>query len=178
MTLTHLPIRTERLLLRNFRADDWRSVHDYAVDPDVVRYVEWGPNTEADTKNFVDRVIEQSLISPRVDFELVVEPVGKDELIGAASIHISNALHREGWIGYCLNKRFWGQGMATEAAKALLSFGFTQLNLHRIFATVDPTNVASSNVLQKIGMVYEGRLKSHKCVRGTWRDTDIYAVIE
>jgi RimJ/RimL family protein N-acetyltransferase len=153
-------------------------VHSYAADADVVRYVEWGPNTEADSKNFVERVIELGRVSPRVDFELAVISARENELVGAASIHISNALNREGWIGYCLNKRFWGQGIATEAATALIAFGFAQLGLHRIFATVDPANAASARILQKLGMSYEGQLRSHKLVRSSWRNTDMYAVIE
>jgi len=102
----------------------------------------------------------------------------EDKLIGGASIHISNPGNREGWIGYCLNKQFWGQGIGTEAARALLTFGFSKLGLHRIFATVDPANIASSNILQKIGMLHEGHFRDHKFVRGKWRDTDFYAVIE
>ena len=165
-------------MLRDFCVDDWHSVHCYAADPDVVRFVEWGPNTEDDTKDFVSRAIQMSQINPRVDFELALVSVQENAVIGAASIHISQLANREGWIGCCLNKRFWGLGIATEAAKALVSFGFTELRLHRIFATADPANSASANVLQKLGMVLEGRFRSHKLVRGTWRDSDIYAVIE
>ena len=59
-------------MLRDFVPEDWQSVHCYACDPDVVKYVEWGPNTEADSQGFVDRVIELSKIEPRVDFELAL----------------------------------------------------------------------------------------------------------
>lgn len=176
--VAQLPIRTERLLLRDFHANDWSSVHSYAADPEVVRFVEWGPSTESDSKAFVDQAIQVAQKDPRLDFHLAVLSIQENSVIGAASIHISNPLHREAWIGYCLNKGFWGFGLATEAAKALISFGFTELGLHRIFATVDPANKASVKVLQKIGMSYEGRFKSHKLVRGVWRDTEIYAVVE
>src|ERR1700722_3445769 len=136
MNENNLPIKTERLLLRNFHSDDWSAVHVYASDSEVVRYQEWGPNSEEDTKKFVDSAIKSSKLKPGVDFELAIILLEKDELIGAGGIHISNAGNREGWIGYCLNKLWWGKGIGTEVAKALVSFGFSQLNLHRIFATV------------------------------------------
>jgi [ribosomal protein S5]-alanine N-acetyltransferase len=175
--LEYLPIKTERLLLRDFAVGDWPSVHSYAADPDVVRYVEWGPNTESDSRNFVDYAIRLSKEDPRLGYELaVVLPIEKT-LVGVGAIHISNPVNREGWIGYCFNKRYWGEGMATETAAALLAFGFSQLGLNRIFATVDPKNRPSANVLLKIGMLYEGHLREHKLVRGRWRNTDLYAII-
>ena len=64
--------------------------------------------------------------------------------------------NREAFIGYCLSRDSWGQGYATETAKGLLSFGFSQLRLHRIFATCDPANLASARVLEKSGMQLEG----------------------
>jgi len=173
-----LPIKTKRLILRDFHVDDWQSVHRYAIDADVIRYVEWGPNTEVDTKNFIARTIEMAQATPRREFELAVILTETNELLGAASVHVSNVANREGWIGYCLNRQSWGQGFATEAATALLTFGFSELGLHRIFATVDPANTASAGVLKKLGMAYEGRFREHKSVRGKWRDTDIYATLE
>jgi ribosomal-protein-alanine N-acetyltransferase len=176
--LIDLPIKTERLHLRNFRADDWLAVHSYASDPEVVRFVEWGPNTEDVSQNFVQRVIQLSQADPRVDFELAIVLSDENILVGAASIHVSHPANQEGWIGYCLNRQFWGRGIASEAADALISFGFSALQLKRIYATVDPQNAASAGVLSKARMSYEGRLRSHKNVRGNRRDTDMYAIIE
>ena len=176
--MNHFPIKTERLLLRDFQADDWSAVHVYACDADVTRYQDWGPNSEDDTKKFIDFSITSSQLKPRVDFELAIILSENNKLIGGAGIHISNAAHREGWIGYCLNKQWWGKGIGTEAARTLIDFGFSQLGLHRIFATVFPGNTASVNILKKIGMNKEGHSKSHKLVRGVWRDSDWYAIIE
>jgi RimJ/RimL family protein N-acetyltransferase len=164
--------------LRDFCADDFQDVHAYARDPEVVRFVQWGPNTEADTHGFLAHVLNLSEVKPRLDFELAVVWAPENRLIGGASIHISDQANREGWIGYCLNREFWGRGVATEAAKALVAFGFAALELHRIYATCDPANVGSRTVLQKIGMRQEGHFRSHKLVRGKWRDTEIFAIID
>jgi RimJ/RimL family protein N-acetyltransferase len=103
----------------------------------------------------------------------------EDRLIGGCNITQSdNPDNREAWIGYCLNRAYWGQGYGTEVARALASFGFDEMGLHRIFATCDPRNVASRRVLEKAGMQLEGILREHKWQRGEWRDSCLYAVLE
>jgi RimJ/RimL family protein N-acetyltransferase len=91
---------------------------------------------------------------------------------------VSDPENREGWIGYCLNRDFWGKGYGTEVARALITFGFEQLNLHRIYATCDPQNTASAHVLEKAGMQREGHLRERKWVKGRWRDFLLYAVLD
>jgi ribosomal-protein-alanine N-acetyltransferase len=176
--MMNLPLQTPRLLLRDFVEDDWRAVQRYAADPEVVRYMEWGPNSEADTRNYVELVIASQKDQPRLDFDLAVTLRADDRLIGAGGLHVSNPHNREGWIGYVLNRECWGQGLATEAARALLTFGFGQFGLHRIFATCSPHNAASARVLEKIGMRREGHLREHKWHRGIWRDSFLYAILE
>jgi RimJ/RimL family protein N-acetyltransferase len=82
----------------------------------------------------------------------------ENKVTGGCGIHVSSPEDRERWLGYCWNHRFWTKGCATEAATALLAFGFNSLDLHRIFATCDPANTASAYVLEKIGMQREGYL--------------------
>jgi RimJ/RimL family protein N-acetyltransferase len=93
-------------------------------------------------------------------------------------VYVSNIEKNEGYIGYCLNRQFWGQGYATETARALLEFGFNKLNLHRIFATCDPANAASRHVLDKIGLTYEGHFRENVYCKGEWHDELFYAILE
>ncbi len=171
-----LPLATERLRLRNFTDGDLASVHAYASDLEVVRYVVWGPNTEADTRNFITHAKQRALDEQRKEFEMALVLLNNSAVIGAASIHLVN--DKEAWIGYCLNRKYWGQGYATEAARALLDFGFDHLQLHRIYATVDPRNNSPSQILKKIGMVQEAHFRQNKLAKGAWRDTDVYAILE
>lgn len=171
-------IRTERLVLRDLKETDLQAVHSYASDPEVVRYMDWGPNTKEETQDFIQRTITNQKEKPRRVYTLAIVLKAEDELIGSCGMHTSNSDNREGWLGYCLNRHFWGQGYATETAEALLTFGFTQLKLHRIFATCDPANVASARVLEKIGMQREGHLREHKWAKGCWRDSFLYAILE
>lgn len=171
-------ITTDRLWLRDFHLTDWPDVHVYASDPEVCRFVEWGPNTPLDSRRYVERATSLSYLDPRVDFELAIVSKFDDQLIGAVSMQIENPQNREGWLGYCLRRDYWGQGYATEAAYNLLHHSFDKLGMRRIYATAAPDNKGSINVLQKIGMQHEGTLKSHKLVRGAWRDTELFAILE
>lgn len=171
-------IGTERLVLRDFEEADWKLVHDYASDPEVVRYMPWGPNTVEDTKNFIRRAIAYPQEQPRRSYSLAVVLASQNVLIGGCGIYVSNPDEREGYIGYVFNRNYWRQGYATETAKALLTFGFNQLNLHRIFATCDPANTASARVLEKIGMQLEGHFREHKWVKGRWVDSLQYAILD
>ncbi|MCL6578991.1 MAG: GNAT family N-acetyltransferase [Candidatus Bathyarchaeota archaeon] len=174
----YLVILTKRLILRDFNEEDWKSVHEYASDPEVVRYVEFGPNTEEESKNFIHRALVHQKEKPRKDFTLAIVLKATNTLIGGCGIYLISPDNQEGSIGYVLNRNFWGQGYATETAQALLEFGFNQLKLHRISATCDPKNTSSARVLEKIGMRREAYFHEHKWIKGKWRDSLLYAILE
>jgi len=174
MTLIH----TKSLILREFDETDWQEVHCYASDPEVVQYMDWGPSTEEETKAFIGRTISYQKEKPRRKYGLAITLKEENKLIGGCGLYVTNPENKEGYLGYCLNRHFWHKGYATETAEALLGFGFQQIGLHRIFATVDPDNIASKHVLEKIGMKREGRLREHKWMKGRWRDSLLYAILK
>ncbi len=171
-------LETPRLLLREFEKGDWQAVHEYASDPTVVRYAHWGPNSEAQTRSFIQRALSLQEEEPRSNFEFAVVLVEGDRLVGACGNRVSNPEAREGDIGYVFGQRFWGQGYGTEAARRLLRFGFDELGLHRVYAICDPRNVGSIRVLEKIEMQREGHLREHMLVRGEWCESLVYAILE
>lgn len=173
-----LPLRTQRLLLRDFVETDWEAVHIYAQLPEVSRYMPWGPNSEADSRDFVGRAIAAQLATPRQGFELALIWAENQQLIGGCGLSVQSQAHRVGEIGYCLHPQFWGRGCAAEAAGALLALGFEQLQLHRIQATCDPENAASRRVLEKLGLQQEGRLRQNLHMRGQWRDSLLWSILE
>ena len=171
-------VQTNRLVLRDLEEADWQAVQSYGSDPEVVRYMDWGPNTEDETKNFIQRSIMGQKEQPRKNYELAIVLKGVDKLVGGCGIHVSDPNNQEGWIGYCLNREFWGRGYGSETARGLLSFGFDQLNLHRIFALCDPENVASTHVLEKVGMQLEGHFRERKLRKGKWHDELLFAIVD
>jgi RimJ/RimL family protein N-acetyltransferase len=173
-----LPIRTRRLLLREFREGDWKDVQRYAQDPKVVEFLPWGPNTPEQTREFIAKAIEEQRTVPRNSFSLAIALRGSGRVIGGIRLGLRSVKHRRGDIGYVLARDCWGKGLATEATRAVVEFGFTSLNLHRIYATCDARNKASARVLEKAGMKREGRLRESAFLRGRWRDSLVYAILE
>jgi len=171
-------LETARLILREYQESDFESVHKYASDPEVVRYMEFGPNTETDTMYFIRSQIQHQNEQPRRVFDLALVSKAEAQLIGACSIVVANPQNREGFIGYILNKDHWNQGYITEAADEIIKFGIKELRLHRIYATCHPDNIGSYRVMEKIGMRREGLLREDKFVRGHWRDSLIYSILE
>ncbi|MCM3039361.1 GNAT family N-acetyltransferase [Paenibacillus motobuensis] len=167
---------TKRLIIREFKLEDIADVHKYASDPFVTKHMIWGPNTEEETKEYIEMVIGQQRQMVRQDFEFAVVIQETGELIGGCGLHISGS--RQGETGYCFNHSYWGQGYATEAAGAMLRFGFHQLGLHRIYATCRPDNLGSAKVMQKNGMKYEGHLREHLWHKGKWHDSFQYSLLE
>ena len=169
-------LRTPRLLLRDLRASDFDTVHAYASDPQVVQFMDWGPNSELDTQAFLERSQALAMAKPRTGFVLGVVELTSGTLLGAAGLHV-DATGTQGMIGYCLAQSSWGRGVATEASLALLRFGFVDLHLHRIWAGCDPENHGSVRVLKKLGMRQEGHLRENVFIRSTYRDTLLFAVL-
>jgi [ribosomal protein S5]-alanine N-acetyltransferase len=169
-------IVTKRLLLRDFRLDDLAEVQAFASDPEMVTYMDWGPNTPEQTMAFLGTKIAAAAESPRSQWAFAVEHASV--LIGNVELHVDDRQHRRGSMGYTIARPAWGQGFGTEAAGAVLRFGFDRLGLHKVSATCDPANIGSVRVLEKIGMRREGHLTEHMMIRGEWRDRLLYAAID
>lgn len=173
-----LPLTTRRLLIREFKSSDLSAIQRYASDSSVVRYMVWGPNSLDETRaHLKDKLALQRQV-PRNNFDLAVILRANRKLIGSVSLRIGNVRSRAGDFGYVYGREFWGRGFGTEALKALLGFGFEQLRLHRIHATCDRRNSASVRVMEKAGMRREGLRRKDEWVKGRWRDTCIYAILE
>lgn len=173
-----LPLITERLILRDFVEDDWRAAYCYASDPEVVRYMSWGPNDEETTRNHTLGRLERQAAVSRWDFDLAVILKENNQLIGACGVRVNDLAAGSAELGYAFNRNYWGHGYATEAARTSIAFGFEQLKLHRIFATCDTANLASAKVLEKIGLRREGHFLRNIRRQGEWRDSYYYAILE
>ena len=174
----HVTLETPRLLLRELGDDDATAIQAYAEDAEVVRYLDWGPNTPEDTARFLAIARAARDAVPRTAYHLAIVLKSAGHLIGGCRIEIPSPSNESGDLGYVLGRRHWGHGYATEATRALLDFGFGQLALHHIWATCDVGNQASARVLEKLGMRREGHLRQNARRKGEWRDSYLYAILE
>ncbi len=173
-----MQLTTKRLILREFEENDWQTVLNYQRDPLYLRYNPWSYRTPEDVRGFVNRFILWSREQPRRRFQFAITLRSEGLLIGNCGIRMKFANAWEADLGYELDNRYWGYGYATEAATALLSLGFKDLHLHRIWAHCIFENTASAHVLEKIGMRQEGHLRENEWMKNCWWDTLQYAILD
>ena len=141
-----LPIETERLLLRDFCPTDIDAMHAYACRADVTRYLMWAPNDRQASEAQLGTFIEAAAHAPRLIYELALTTRAHGRLIGAICLYLDDPLGSAGQgaeLGFVLHPDWWGDGLVTEAASALVSRGMSELGLAHIWATCDTRNLAS-----------------------------------
>lgn len=168
---------TERLLLRDYKTEDWERVHTYGSDPDFSKYELWGPNTLDDTHKFVAEMVRQAESNPRYKFEFAVCLKDNGMLIGGCGLRRETESSHVANLGWAISPEFQGNGYATESAMALIEFGFKKLNLSVIYATCDTRNAPSYRVMEKLGMKKVGFIKGNKEVKGHVRDSYRYEIL-
>lgn len=171
-------IETERLLLRELHIDDGESVFAYASDSEIVRHVTWTAHrTIEDSKTFITTSLqlmhERHLPGPlAITFRHL-----PDQVIGSIGGYWKSQLNECMEVGYAIGKSYWGQGIATEANRALVDYMFSHYRVIRIQALTTTDNVASGQVLLKSGFTYEGTLHHGQFIHGEPRDMNVYAIL-
>jgi len=171
-------LTTERLVLREFIEDDWEAVMVYQQKPEYLKYYDWIERSPDDVREFVKMFLDQQQADPRIKYQLAVTLRTSGQLIGNCGIRTKSAGAHQADIGFELDLLLWGQGYATEAAWAILQFGFEELHLHRVWSWCIADNLGSRRVLEKLGMKQEGRLRENESFKGRYWDTLIYAILE
>jgi ribosomal-protein-alanine N-acetyltransferase len=171
-------LQTPRLLLREFFESDWRAVMAYQSDPNYLRYYPWTERTVEQIQAFIQQFIAWQEEQPRTKFQLAVVLASEGRLIGTCGIRKETPDAQEAELGYEIAPPYWGQGYATEAARAMVGFAFETVRLHRVWASCVAENAASARVLEKLGMRLEGRLRQNRWMHGRWWDTLVYGILE
>jgi len=172
------PLRTDRLLLRPFAADDVDDVWAYQRDPEVARYLHWEPRDRERARVAVAEMVRESDLLGEGDclsLAVVWPPTGV--LIGQVELIWLSEQHRQGEIGYIFHPAYGGRGLATEAARVMLGLGFDGLRLHRIIGRCDARNRASAALLARLGMRREAHLIGTTVGKDGWRDELVYAML-
>ncbi|MFF2752453.1 GNAT family N-acetyltransferase [Psychrobacillus sp. NPDC058041] len=164
-------IETGRVLIRKFELKDWQAVHEYTSDINVMKYLSEGAFSEKDVVEFINKNIFENAEK----FPVVL----KDEniLIGHIAFHKWSGEHTYE-IGWVFNPKYYNRGYATEAAYAVMKYGFEKMKLHRIIATCQPENTPSFRIMEKIGMRKEGYFKKCIPMGNQWWDEYFYAILE
>ena len=172
-----MKLETDRLILRDFVKEDWGRVLEYQSNPLYLRYYEWTERTPEAVQEFVGWFLEHQKQNPRIKFQLALVLKSTNQLIGSCGIRMDTGDAFQADIGYEVDPQHWNHGYATEAAQAIVDFGFRNVGLHRIWSWCVAANFGSAHVLEKLGMRREGHLRENEYYRGRWWDTLLYAIL-
>jgi len=149
----------------------------YASDPEVARYMTWTPHRSVDeTRTFLSRC--EQVWSAGTAFPWVLRLKENNSAVGLLEIRVGTTAVD---IGYALVRRWWRQGLMSEAVSAIIQWSFAQPSIHRVWATCDVENIASAGLLERVGMEREGVLRRwlvHPNVGETPRDCFCYSIVK
>jgi RimJ/RimL family protein N-acetyltransferase len=172
-------LETERLLLRPFTAGDFDALFAIQSRSDVTRWLYWGPQGEDEVRAALERRIASSTLANDGDalsFAVVLKASSK--VVGDGSLFLLSAAHRHGEIGFVFHPDHHGHGYATETARLLLQLAFEEFGLHRVIGRLEPRNVASARLLERLGMRREAHFVENEFVKGEWQSELVYALLE
>lgn len=169
-----ITLETEHLILRPINKDDASDIFEYGSEPNVGPAAGWKPHKNIDETRAIMKAV---FVDKDNIFGMVLKSSGK--MIG--SIGLVPDPHRNNpevlMLGYAMSEHYWGKGLMTEAAKAVIEYGFSELAISMISCTCYSMNPRSRRVIQKCGFEYEGCLRQgEKRYDGKVLDVEFYSL--
>jgi ribosomal-protein-alanine N-acetyltransferase len=171
-------IDTDRLVLRKFNSSDAQALfNNWANDPEVTKFLVWPPlksveAAEGILSDWIDNYSDHKFYQ----WAIVLKENG-DEPIGTINVVHMNEEIGMVHIGYCIGKRWWHKGIASEAFKAIIPFLIERVGVKRIESRHDPRNPNSGKVMLKCGLQYEGTLRNADINNQGICDASMYALL-
>ena len=169
-------IETERLFLKILELKDKEVFLAYRGNPEVFQFQSWDPPNLQEVESFIRQNLTVAPNTPDTWLQVGIY-LHNGQLIGDIGLHfLEDNAQME--IGYTLAPEHQGQGYAFEAVKAILDYLFGHLEKHRVIGSVDPENIRSIKLLEKLGFRREGHFIKSVLIRGEWCDDVIYAMLK
>ncbi|MFG1707752.1 GNAT family N-acetyltransferase [Nonomuraea sp. M3C6] len=168
----------ERLGLRDVTEADVGALHAIYGDPAATQHMPFAPRSLPEVVDLVDQAMEAASAEPRRLYVLAVVDAERRGVIGVARLNIEADHPHSAEIGFGLHHDQWGRGIGTDLVRLLLSFGFKQLGLHRIWGARSPANLPGQLAMLTAGMVEEGRIRHHVHTPHGWRDSVVHSALE
>jgi RimJ/RimL family protein N-acetyltransferase len=170
-------ILTERLTLRDLEASDAQRIFEYRSRPEVSRFQFWGTQSRDEIQGYIRGLAAIEPGTPGSWYQIGIALQSSGELIGDCGFHVLQAEPRQAEIGIALAPEYQSRGYATEGLRALLDYVLVRLGKHRAFGSVDPRNVRSIQLMQRVGMRQEGHFIKSLWFKGEWVDDMIFAMV-
>ncbi|ATP40953.1 GNAT family N-acetyltransferase [Solibacillus sp. R5-41] len=172
-----IELNTQRLHLRRMEVSDSYSLFKIWSDPDVTKFMNISSFThEAQAKEIIELFDDLAQANEAIRFSMIER--NSNELIGTCGFNSIDFENAKTEIGYDLAKAYWGMGYAPEGISALLNYAFETLKLNRIEAKVEPANVNSIKVLEKLNFTFEGTLRQYEKSKGNFIDIKMYSLLK
>jgi RimJ/RimL family protein N-acetyltransferase len=169
------PLTGKATRLREFRQDDLDDYLAIVGDDRVTTWMSFDSRDREGAQKALTAILERAQQEERPDYLLAVTRLDDDRLIGFARLGPTGV--RAAHLGYAIAADHWGRGYATDASRTLVRFAFAELDLHRVSAAIGPENLASVAVVERLGFIYEGRIRHHVFTNNAWRDSLLYSLL-
>lgn len=169
-------LKTDRLIVRLAKPDDAEAIYFYRSDFIVNKYQGWFPESVNEVRDYIINM-PQTFDVADVCFQFAIISITDDRLIGDMGISFTGHNKMQAEIGCTLHKDFQGKGYATEALSAMVNYLFLTLKKHRVIASIDPRNIASIGLIERLGFRKEAHFKESYFLRGEWVDDIIYSML-
>ena len=172
-------IKTKRLIIRRFVSNDAQDVYECCNDFDMVKTtlgLPW-PYTLEMAESWIPKLKQREEEGSSYEFAICFKE-NPEKIIGCIALTDVHPKAKRAELGYWVNKNLWKQGIATEAAKAMIEFGFKELGLHSIIARYFDINPASGRVMEKSGMKYVGTIRDHEFRFDRYYNVGYYEMLE
>lgn len=171
-----LILKTKRLILRPIKFEDYSDIHQLHSLAEVDEYNTLGiPKNIDETIHHVENLVNSNQgVQPQA-YTFVIE--NDNHFTGLISLNLGKPKYKNAEIWFKIHPNFWNKGIATEALKEIISFGFNTLNLHRIEAGCAVDNIGSYKVLEKVGMIREAHTRQLLPLKSGWADNYGYAIL-
>lgn len=172
--MAQLPIATKRLSLRCLDYNDIQDILDILAHPSIARILNMKMD-ESSVREYIDKQNSYQPFQEGKYYDLVVEYKEEGKVIGLIGIQCKP--HHQGAIGWAIGINYQGSGFALEGASALISYAFSKLGLHRIYAVTSNINTPSWKLMERLGMRKEAHFRETEWREGKWIDQFIYAIL-
>jgi ribosomal-protein-alanine N-acetyltransferase len=170
-------LTTDRLHLRQVQPSDAEALFALRSDQAVMKFEGQEPHRSLEETHAMIRRL-QAIYEQHEGLFWCITFKGEDTVIGSCTFWNFGPGFHYAEIGYDLNRAYWRQGITSEAVSAILTYGFTEMGLHRVEADVAPGNAASENLLLKLGFTYEGNLRQRYFFRDQFEDELYFGLLK
>ncbi|MGP4082921.1 GNAT family N-acetyltransferase [Pseudalkalibacillus sp. R45] len=170
-------IETKRLKLVLVSIEHKEQLFRVYSDKETTHYVPRETHlTISETETLINRLIDQIAENKAIVYSILNKE--DQQFIGAVGLYTLNLEHRRASVGAVIHSNYWSKGYVTETLEKLINIGFNELDLIRIEGMCMHTNKASEKVMRKLGMTYEGTLRSDLFVKGSSYDSKVYSILK